>query len=97
MIAGMSTISVPMFHAEFRSMKIELFVFGEIVCRAEFDSQSEVVIVNDFRGIGMSPSESLRRPMHPWSNLPERNGIALIPQLSNAIGSGLSFPSAQKR
>jgi hypothetical protein len=30
-IAGMSTISVPMFHAGFRSAKIGLFVFGEIV------------------------------------------------------------------
>jgi hypothetical protein len=46
-----------MFHAEFRSAKIELFLFGEILCRIELDSQSEVAIVSDFRGIGMSPSE----------------------------------------
>jgi hypothetical protein len=36
-IAGIRTISVPIFHAEFRSIKIELFVFGEIVCRVALD------------------------------------------------------------
>jgi hypothetical protein len=56
-IAGMSTISVPMFHAEFWSTRIDLFVFSEIICRFELDSQSEVAIVSDFEGIGMSPSE----------------------------------------
>jgi hypothetical protein len=48
---------MPMFHAEFRSTKIELLFFGEIVCRVELDSQSGVAIVSDFGGIVMSPSE----------------------------------------
>jgi hypothetical protein len=53
----MSTISVPMFYAEFRSTKIELFLFGEIVCPVEFDSQSGAAIMSDFGGVGMSPAE----------------------------------------
>jgi hypothetical protein len=33
----MNMISVSMFHAEFRSTKIELLVFSEIICRVELD------------------------------------------------------------
>jgi hypothetical protein len=96
---GMSTIFVPMFHAEFRSMKIELFLFGEIACRVKFDLQSGVAIVSDFGGIGMSPSEFIESIESCQCDRNEAIRVVFVPLLRRVIvesainnNSDLQFP-----
>jgi hypothetical protein len=74
-----------MFHAEFRSPKIELFLFGEIVCRLELDSQPEVAIVSDFGGIGMSPSEFIESIESCQCERNEAIRVVFVPWLGRLI------------